>query len=44
MGKRGNGERKTSGSFVIENNENIFMMRACSYSGRLPLISKKQNK
>ena len=44
MGKLAKGERKTTGSFVIENNENIFTMRACFYSGRLALNSKNQNK
>ena len=44
MGKLAKVERKTIGLFIIENNENIFMMKAHFYNGRLPLDSKKQNK
>ena len=44
MGKLAEGERKTTGSFVTENKENIFTMKAWFYSGRLPLNSKKQIK
>ena len=42
MGKLAKGEKKTTGSFVIENNENIFTTKACFYSAWLPLNSKKQ--
>ena len=43
MGKTAKLERKTTGSFVIENNENIFLAKACFCSRRLLLNSKKQN-
>ena len=44
MDKLAKAERKTTGSFVIENNENIFMMKPCFYGGRLPLNRKELNK
>ena len=44
MGKLVKKEKKTTGSFVIENNENIFTTKACFYSAWLPLNSKKQKK
>ena len=44
MGKTAKLERKTTGSFVIENNENIFLAKTCFCSRRLLLNSKKENK